>query len=87
MDRKRLAREELIGQHVTIQDCTDPGWINKSGIVIDETKNTFLIEIGNKRKRIAKKTATFRFQLDEKSISLEGSKLMFRPEDRIKKIR
>jgi ribonuclease P protein subunit POP4 len=87
MDKKRLAREEFIGQHVTIENCTDPGWISKSGIIIDETKNTFLIEIGNDKKRIVKNTAIFRFQLNGEIIRIKGSKIMFRPEDRIKKVR
>ena len=69
------------------ENCTDPGWINKSGIIIDETKNTFLIEIEKKYKKIAKKTAIFRFNIDGKKIILDGSKIRFRPEDRIKKVR
>ena len=87
MDKKRLARDELIGRYVTIEKCTDPGWNNKSGIIIDETKNTFLIEIGNEQKKIAKNTATFAFEFDGKKTILEGSKIRFRPEDRIKKVR
>ena len=87
MDKKRLAREELIGRHVTIEKCTDPEWMKKSGIIIDETKNTFLIEIGNEQKRIAKNTATFGFELEGKKTILEGSRIRFRPEDRIKKVR
>jgi len=86
MNKKTLTKEELIGQQVTIQECTDPSWINKSGIIIDETKKTFIIEIGNKKKRIAKNTAVFRFEDYEKTM-LEGKKLTYRPEDRIKKAR
>ena len=48
MDEETLVREELIGRHVTIRECTDPKWNDKTGIIIDETKNTFLIEIDNK---------------------------------------
>jgi len=87
MDEKMLAREELIGRHVTIKECTDPNWVNKSGLIIDETKNTFLIEIDNERKRIAKNIAKFEFEHDGKQITLNGSRLTYRPEDRIKKAR
>lgn len=87
MDEKILAREELIGLHVTIKECKDPNWINKSGTVIDETKNTFLIEINEKQKKIAKNIAKFEFECDGKIIVLNGSKLAYRPEDRIKKVR
>lgn len=86
MNKKILAKEELIGHHVTIQECTDPSWINKSGTIVDETKNTFIIEIGNKKKRITKNTAVFKFENYENTI-LEGTRLTYRPEDRIKKAR
>ena len=87
MDKKTLAREELIGLHVKVKDCKDPGWIHKSGLIVDETKNTFLIEIKNEKKIIAKKTATFEFDYNGDKITLDGSKIAYKPEDRIKKIR
>ena len=59
MDKKTIVKEELIGKHVIIKKCTDPNWINKSGTVIDETKNTFLIEMEHEQKRITKHNAIF----------------------------
>jgi len=87
MDKKVLAREELIGLHVTIKECKDSKWTGKSGVIIDETKNTFLIRIDNENKRIAKEIARFEFEHDEKKTTLKGSKITHRPEDRIKKAR
>jgi len=87
MDEKTLARDELIGRRVTIRESTDPTLDNKSGLIIDETKNTFLIEIENKEKKVGKNIAKFEFEQDGKKILLNGSKLIFRPEDRIKKVR
>jgi RNase P/RNase MRP subunit p29 len=87
MDEETLIREELIGRHVIIRECTDPQWNDKMGIIIDETKNTFLIEIDNKCKRIVKNTAKFEFEDNEKKTILNGSRLTYRPEDRIKKAR
>jgi len=87
MDDNKIEREELIGQQVTVKDCTDPSWIDKKGLIIDETKKTFLIMIDNKQKMIAKKTAIFEFNIDGKQIILNGSKIVYRPEDRIKKVR
>ena len=87
MNEKTLAREELIGLHVKIKDCKDPKWIGKSGIILDETKNTFLLEINNQKKRIAKNIASFEFIYEGKKIEINGSKIAFRPEDRIKKVR
>ncbi|MDG6219160.1 MAG: ribonuclease P protein subunit [Candidatus Thermoplasmatota archaeon] len=80
-------KEEFIGCLVTIEHCTDPTWIGKQGIIVDETKHLFLIEIQNTIKRIEKKTATFKISLSDKTIRLNGSKIVYRPEDRIKKAR
>ena len=59
MDKKKLAREELIGLHVKIKECKDPSWIGKSGVILDETKNTFLLEIDDQKKTIPKNIASF----------------------------
>lgn len=87
MNEKTFAKEEFIGLHVTIKECKDPSWINRSGLIIDETKNTFLIEIDGQEKMIAKKAAIFEFDLDGKKIKIDGSKIVYRPENRIKKVR
>ena len=87
MNEKTLAREEFIGLHVKIKECDDPSWIGRSGLIINETKKTFLVEIDGKEKMIAKKTAIFEFDYDGKKITLDGSKIVYRPENRIKKVR
>jgi RNase P/RNase MRP subunit p29 len=87
MDERNHAKDEFIGRHVKIKDSKDPIWIGKYGLIIDETKNTFLLEIKNEIKMIAKKTTTFEFEYCGKKITLNGSKIAYRPEDRIKKIR
>ncbi len=88
MDKqRRLMRDELIGLPITIRESTDPTWLNKSGVVVDETKNTFLIKIDNSIKRIAKNIATFEFKVGDETICINGKRIMYRPEDRIKKVR
>ncbi len=82
-----MIKDELIGKQVIIISCTDPSWIQKKGTIIDETKNTFLIQIENKQKRIAKETATFAIYGPEKKTIIDGKRLKYRPEDRIKKAR
>jgi len=82
-----IVKDELIGRYVQIKECTDPTIVGMSGVIIDETKNTFLIETKNKQKRIAKKSAAFEFEYNMKKILIKGSRLMYRPEDRTKKAR
>ncbi len=87
MEPDPIASDELIGRMVTIIECTDPTWVNQKGLVIDETQHTFLIEMDKKQKRIAKQTATFAFDYHGKQTIVKGSRLVYRPEDRIKKTR
>jgi ribonuclease P protein subunit POP4 len=82
-----LIKDEFIGRKVQIDNATDPTWINKSGIIIDETKNTFLIQTDNTIKRIGKNIATFTFIEDKQKVSILGSKIRYRPEERVKKAR
>jgi len=85
MEPEPIMSDELIGRTVTIIECTDPSWMNLSGLIIDETKHTFLIEIEKKQKRIAKQTATFAFEYHDKKTIVKGTRLVYRPEERIKK--
>jgi len=87
MNKEKLAREELIGLHVKIIECDDPTWIGRSGLIVNETKNTFLIEINGQEKTIAKKTAIFEFDYNTEKITIYGKKIEYRPENRIKKVR
>jgi RNase P/RNase MRP subunit p29 len=87
MNEKTLGKEELIGLNVRIKECRDPNWVDKSGIIIDETKNTFILEIENEHKRIAKNIAKFEFKKNGKKLLLNGSKIAYRSEDRTKKVR
>jgi ribonuclease P protein subunit POP4 len=84
---RSFAKDEFIGLKVKIRECSDPKWKGKSGHILNETKNTFIIDIDNKEKTIAKNIAIFEFEVNGKRISLDGSKIMFRPENRIKKVR
>jgi RNase P/RNase MRP subunit p29 len=87
MEHEQITTDELIGRTVTIIDCTDPSWVNQSGLIIDETQHTFLIESKKKQKRIAKQTATFAFEYHGKKTIVNGTQLVYRAEERIKKTR
>ncbi len=82
-----LVKGELIGKEVRIKDCKDPSWVGRMGKIVDETKNTFKIEIDGKEKVIAKDIAVFEFRVGNETYEIEGTRLKFRPEERIKKAR
>lgn len=74
---KTLLSGELIGKSVTIDD-------NIYGKIIDETKNTFKVEIERQAKTFEKKNHMFKFKTKNTTYEINGSVLAVRPEDRLK---
>jgi len=87
MNQKIFAKEEFIGLPISVIDSNDPNWKGKSGIIINETKNMFEIKINKKNKKISKKKNKFEFIYKQKKIILNGSEIIYKPEERIKKTR
>jgi len=83
---ENLARNELIGLHLTVAESSNPGQIGITGQVIDETRNTFLLETKAKVVRLAKKNMSLVFILpDGQRVRICGSVLISQPENRISK--
>ncbi len=82
-----IIRHELIGLNVEIIDSTNPNLISIKGRVVDETKNTLLIEKfkDGKEVRVPKDICTFRFELKDVYVDVMGIYIVGRPEDRLKK--
>ncbi|MCQ2737398.1 MAG: ribonuclease P protein component 1 [archaeon] len=88
---KNIFYHELIGLEVQIVDSTDSYLIGLRGIIVDETKKTFLIQTnssfnGKREKLIQKDISVFQFKVPDGTIvEIDGKILLNRPEDRIKK--
>lgn len=81
-----LARHELIGLEVEIDSSTNPSLIGRSGKVVDETRNTFLLETKRIILRIPKSNTSLIFTLpDGQKVRVAGSILISQPENRISK--
>jgi ribonuclease P protein subunit POP4 len=86
LNPENLARHELIGLEVRVAESRDPGQIGLSGQVVDETRNTFLLETKSKVLRLAKKNTSLIFALpDGQNVRIYGSILISKPENRISK--
>ena len=70
-----------LSRNLEVIDSTDPTLIGVSGVVMDETKRTSIIQTGNNEITMAKDT--IRFTIEEEEIN--GSKVGQRPEERIGK--
>jgi RNase P/RNase MRP subunit p29 len=85
---RNIARHELIGLPVTVVRSPDPSIGGAEGMVADETRNSLVVKRRSNGKsiRIGKAGCVFRFLLpDGSSAEIDGNKIMFRPEDRVKR--
>ena len=83
---KNLEYHELIGVECEVVESTNKLQVGISGVVIDETKNTLVIEASDGRKMIQKKGAKFKFKLDGGIKVIDGNRIAYRPHERTKKI-
>lgn len=83
---KNLVFHELIGLRCRIVQSRHPANVGKEGRVVDETRQTLALEIAGKEKSFAKQEHVFAFTLQSgDKVRVEGSLLVARPEDRLKK--
>jgi ribonuclease P protein subunit POP4 len=80
-------RREFIGLDVEVVESTCPEYIGIRGRVVDETKNTFVIQQDGRDKKVPKDCCGFKFVEGPKTHIVSGKDIKFRPEDRIKKVR
>ncbi len=83
---ENLARNELIGLRATVAESTNPCLVGLSGRVVDETRNTFLLETKAGEKRVPKSNTSLIFNLPSgQRVKIECSVLISQPENRINK--
>lgn len=83
---QNLVRHELMGLRVRVSKSTDSTQRGLSGTAVDESYNTLTIDSAGKERTVVKSNCTFVFTLpDRRRVEVEGSVIVGRPEDRIKK--
>lgn len=87
MKKGDFMRLEFIGLEVEVVSSRHPGYLNVRGVVVDESKNTLTISTAAKEVVVPKPGNEFRFTYEGDRITVNGSEIQHRPEDRIKKIR
>jgi ribonuclease P protein subunit POP4 len=85
--RRNLPYHELIGLEVSVKEHSDPTLSGLTGRVVDETRNTLVIESVDGVERIVPKHGgVFVFKLGARErVELAGSSIEGRPEDRLKR--
>lgn len=85
---RSVARGELIGLPVRVAKANDAGLVGLSGTVIDETLRTLTVRRDDGREsRLSKDGASFEFTTPQGKVVVDGAAIVFRPEDRTKKVR
>ncbi|MDH3365372.1 MAG: ribonuclease P protein subunit [Thermoplasmata archaeon] len=87
MKSNDFRRRQFIGLDIEILASTCPSQVGVRGKVVDETKNTITIDQDGVEKMIAKTGCEFRFVDGPQAHVVSGNDIMFRPEDRIKRVR
>ncbi|MBS3169094.1 ribonuclease P protein subunit [Candidatus Woesearchaeota archaeon] len=73
----------IIGKRIIIIDATNKSLVSLHGLVVDETRSTFVVETADHQtKRLLKSAITFR--LEGEQDVLHGAALKKRPEERLK---
>ena len=86
LNPESLARHELIGLEVRVDTSSNSSQIGLKAQVVDETRNTFLLETKAKVLRLAKRNTSLIFTLpDGQNVRVYGSILISQPENRISK--
>jgi ribonuclease P protein subunit POP4 len=81
-----LVRHELTGLLVKVADSKNPANKGIEGTVVNETRNTLVIETRKGEKTLLKGQCTFIFELPGgEKVKVDGEILVARPEDRLKK--
>ncbi len=78
----RIYPHELIGQEIEVLMSVNKTQVGLRGKIVDETKETFMIQIGNARKRVFKRGTELMLVSSKQKIS--GESVLRRSEERLK---
>ena len=80
---ENIKLHEMIGLHATIIESSNSQLKGLNGIIVYETKNTFILETINGLKTIPKLFNKWEFQMNKLKIIVEGLIMRKKPQDRI----
>ncbi len=78
-----ISRHELVGLPAVISASANAQLVGMSGVVIDETRSTLVLETQSGVKRIPKDASTWTFRVAGRDIRVEGGRILRRPAERL----
>ena len=82
---KNLIRHELVGLEVEVVNAKSVNQVGIKGNIVEETRNTLVVNTANGEKTVLKNNVTLRFTLENQMVDVDGERLVGKPEERIKK--
>jgi len=80
---KHVLAQELIGRSIEVCEARNESLIGLKGTVVNETKNTIIIDHKKIRKTLMKDQISFIVKIKDKRIKIDGKKITKRPEKRL----
>ena len=84
-NNRNIVLAELIGLRARILWSSDRKQAGAVGKVVDETKNTIVMETIEGKRSFIKRISRFRFYTPDGAFDVEGREIDFRPDERIEK--
>lgn len=75
---------EYVGREISVTRARNPLYLSVQGLVMDETKNTFVIRTKEGDRRIPKNGNTFRIETASEKFEVAGNTILYTVEDRIR---
>ena len=86
--KKNIMQHELIGLEAQVVSSSDPTMLGTYGKILDETHDMLVIEHMSAAKIVPKSGSTLEVKLpDGQKVTIDGNKLIGRPEERVKRKR
>ncbi|MEM7816118.1 MAG: ribonuclease P protein component 1 [Candidatus Aenigmatarchaeota archaeon] len=82
---EEIVRHELIGLLAKVANSKNSHLVGIEGKVVGESRNMLVIETKSGEKSVPKDICVFSFLVNGKWVRVDGSLLVSRPEDRVKK--
>jgi ribonuclease P protein subunit POP4 len=80
-----VIQHEFIGKEIEVVEASNQDLLGIKGIVVDETRNTFVIQTQSGEKKILKEQIVLKMEVQKEIILIQGKMLVGRAEDRLKK--
>ena len=82
----KIVQHELIGLNARVVGSSHSKLVGIAGKIVNETRNTLVIQHKDKNKTIIKNVAVFHFTMPDGTIvEIDGKAIVGRPENRVKK--